>query len=246
MSHARTSLSTGHRYLDIQITDDGSRTLIQTDTGVAFHSGSGAITETRHVYLENSGVATRLRDGRSTSVLEIGLGTGMGLLITLDLAVHMSTPLYYLAVDQQLLSADLLRQLNLGCHLMDPNMSVRFLEWRKSLGGDVSDGRYQWTPDECVRSDIWVTDAREISKNDAAADSFDAIYFDPFAPEVNPGLWESSYLSQLHSMLTDEGCLVTYCVSRQVRESLQSAGFQTRRVKGPRGGKREVMIATKS
>ena len=40
----------------VQITDDNSRTLMHPETGVAFHSASGALAETRHVYLHNSGV----------------------------------------------------------------------------------------------------------------------------------------------------------------------------------------------
>ena len=65
----------------VQITDDDSRTLIDPVGEVAFHSGSGALAETRHVYLKNSGVSARLACGKNTSVLEIGLGTGLGMLL---------------------------------------------------------------------------------------------------------------------------------------------------------------------
>ena len=53
----------------MQVTDDNSRTLIDPVTGVAFHSASGALAETRHVYLNNSGVKERLSQGDPTAVL---------------------------------------------------------------------------------------------------------------------------------------------------------------------------------
>ncbi|MEM6364645.1 MAG: hypothetical protein AAF745_09480, partial [Planctomycetota bacterium] len=44
---------------EIQLTDDGSRTLIHQPSGVAYHSGCGARTECDHVYVRNGGLIER-------------------------------------------------------------------------------------------------------------------------------------------------------------------------------------------
>ncbi len=244
MSRPRTTLSIGHPTLVVQITDDESRTLVDPQTHVAYHSGSGAMAETRHVYLINSGVDQRLSDGTATSVLEIGLGTGMALLATLDAAIAVDTPLSYTALENQWLDAGILRQLNLDRLVMQKAIVAQFLAWRGSLETPVPSGSYAWQagPQQSVTvhhedASVWAAEASDV---------YDAIYFDPFAPEANPELWQPSLVARMHAMLADGGRLVTYCVNRRVRDVFASVGFDVKRVRGPLGGKREVMIATKT
>ncbi len=232
----------GHE-LAVQITDDQSRTLVNAATDVAYHSASGAITETRHVYLGNSGVADRLLSGTATSVLEIGLGTGMGLLLTLDAAFSGGTPLDYTAIENDWLGTDALSRLELDAQLNDPSIATRFLYWRESLGEHVPFGTHHWQPGPDQRVTVCHQNARLWAVD--AIRTYDAIYFDPFAPNVNGELWQTDFLARMHSLLSHDGCLVTYCVSRQVRDDFASVGFDVERVRGPEGGKREVMVATK-
>lgn len=77
------------------------------------------------------------------------------------------------------------------------------------------------------------------------AGPFDAIYFDPFAPEVDGQFWQADYLAKLFPLLRSGGTLVSYCVKSVVQRSLRNAGFAVRTVRGPAGGKREVLIATR-
>jgi tRNA U34 5-methylaminomethyl-2-thiouridine-forming methyltransferase MnmC len=48
----------------------------------------------------------------------------------------------------------------------------------------------------------------------------------------------------MRSWLNADGRLVTYCVSRMVRERFREAGFDVHKLRGPCGGKREVLMAT--
>jgi tRNA U34 5-methylaminomethyl-2-thiouridine-forming methyltransferase MnmC len=225
------------------VTDDESRTLVDPQTQVAYHSASGAVAETRHVYLENSGVAERLSAGRPTTVLEVGLGTGLGMLLTLDAARVAKTSLHYTALEYEWLEAGVLRQLKMGKELCDPPLATRFLHWRESLGETVPDGRYHWHAAGEQSINVHVIDA--LQWNEDVSTVFDAIYFDPFAPDKNPELWQPRFLARMHRVLSNDGRLVSYCVNRKVRDDFATAGFQVRRVPGPKGGKREVMVATK-
>ena len=253
----------GRDDLVVQITDDGSRTLLDVEMGVAFHSASGAVTETKHVYLDNSLVSQRLGEGKTSRVLEIGLGTAMGLLLTLDQAIEHRVALEYNSLELRLLPADVLSQLNLHEHLEHPWLAAAFLDWRRNLGEEVADGQYVWEVDHAmshsmgrdlttagnegqpdaspIRCTISVGDFSHHAFEDDA--TYDAIYFDPFAPSASPDLWSGENCSKLRKQLSPGGRLTTYCVSREVREKFCTAGFDVKRVRGPEGGKREVLIA---
>ncbi len=227
----------------IQITDDASRTLIDPVTGVAFHSASGALAETRHVYLNNSGVAATLASGNSACVLEIGLGTGMGMLLSVDDAVRGGAKLEYHALELDWLPVDVLKQLDLQAGLMTPELGDRYLAWREKCGSTPDPGSYRWQYTQDISVSIHHHDARQFRFEGAVA--FDAIYFDPFAPSVNHDLWTPEFLGRMHGLLRSGGHLVTYCVNRRVKDALQCCGFEIKCLPGPVGGKREVMRATR-
>ena len=71
----------------MQDTADGSRTLYSERYAQTFHSDKGAVTESRHVFLEASGVTERVQQGEATTVLEVGFGTGLNFFLTADLAL---------------------------------------------------------------------------------------------------------------------------------------------------------------
>ena len=241
----RQRLPTAESGVVVQVTDDGSRTLVRTgDHGQredAYHSASGAVAETRHVYLENSGIADRLRRGQPASVLEVGLGTGMGMLMSLEAAIRGGAPLRFVALENRWLPAAMLHQLEPACWVRDGELASRFLQWRDGLPETVPAGRYRWSIDPQREVEVHVADARHWTPE--AGERFDAIYFDPFAPATDPELWQRPVLERMRRALSAGGRLTSYCVSRPVREAFASAGFAVERVPGPPGGKREVLVA---
>ncbi len=238
---ARRHLPTAEPDLEIQITDDGSRTLVRTDRSDAYHSGCGAIAESRHVYLQNSGVRDRLADGRATRVLELGFGTGMNALMTIDLAVRYHASLRYVALDLRLPDAETLAGLLPQTWVDDPRLADSFLAWRSASDSSIPESLC-WSPADNVVLEIRLADFHAFRPDDDAG--FDAIYFDPFAPATDPASWSVEIFARMRQSLAPEGRLVTYCVSRRVRDACRDAGLDVRRVAGPSGGKREVMIAT--
>jgi len=225
-----------------ELTDDGSRTLVRTDSGDAYHSGSGAIAETRRVYLENGGVVQRLRRGVPTKVLEVGLGTGMGLLLTLDAAGNANASLSYVAIENGWIPASVWSCLAPESWPVDPALVRGFRSFRESLPAEVGPGVYRWRISGKLDVEIHVDDAKRCAATEPAAE-YDAIYFDPFAPHSQPELWRPPMLGRMFACLRPGGRLVTYCVSRPVRETLRSVGFAVQRAAGPPGGKRDVLIA---
>lgn len=237
----RKTITTDHPRWDIQITDDGTRTLIDREGKVGFHSAAGAITETRSVYLENSGVAARLQRCQTTAVLEVGLGTSMALLVTLDAAAKAGASLRYLALEAEWLPAGLVRQLGPADWVSDPQLAEHYLTWRNLYPDRPAKGDYHWQLDE--RREVRVRICDVTHDRWQPSEIYDAVYFDPFAPDVDDTLWSTEVLAWLHSLLRRNGRLVTYCVSRSVRERMAAVGFSVSVVDGPRAGKRNVLVA---
>ncbi|QDV45973.1 tRNA 5-methylaminomethyl-2-thiouridine biosynthesis bifunctional protein MnmC [Stieleria neptunia] len=238
----RETFPTDRQDLIVQVTDDGSLTLVRAGSDDAFHSGCGAASETRHVYLRNSGVLDRLRDRKQTRVLEIGLGTSMAMLMTLDAAVARDTVLEYVAIETDWISAATLEYLKPRDWTARPDLVDAYLDFRRSLPDEVPPGTYRWRFDARRTVVIEVSDVRDWS--DATRSPFDAIYYDPFCCESAPELWTSDCFRSMRRSIRDTGKLTTYSCSRPVRDALEQAGWQVQRVPGPVGGKREVIIAS--
>lgn len=231
----------------VETTDDGSHTLVRRDGDLAFHSGCGAASECDHVYLANGGF-TGLETGWPMSVLEVGLGTGLAMLRTLDRVVAANRSLHYVALEQAAVPHEVLQQLDLGRGLADSTLADQFLRYwdRASRDRQKSPQSIElqvstWQVDATRRVTVIFTDAKAWLAN--ATDIFDTVYFDPFDPQSNPELWTEDVFADVARCMRPGGRLVTYCVKGEIRRRMVAAGFEVRRVPGPIGGKREVLIA---
>jgi tRNA U34 5-methylaminomethyl-2-thiouridine-forming methyltransferase MnmC len=73
---------------------------------------------------------------------------------------------------------------------------------------------------------------------------FDIIYYDAFAPNAQPELWEEPMLMRMYDALQSGGVLTTYCAKGAFKRSLKKIGFTVEALPGPKG-KREMTRAIK-
>ena len=220
------------------ITEDGSRTAYSEKFQQTYHSQYGALNEARQVYLENSGIADRLRAGKETSVLEIGFGLGLNFLVTAASAKKHQAQLDYTGIENALISPIQFKQLQYDSihELEDVSACVdRILVKHQSGISPIRE------IEDHVALKIIPENAQSI---DFGNDEYHAVYLDAFSPDVNPELWTETFLVKLHACLIRGGTLTTYCVKGCVRRSLETVGFQLEKKTGPRG-KREVLLAVR-
>jgi len=221
-------------------TADGSQTLYSERYAQTFHSDKGAITESNHVFLGLSGVAERLSQQQATSVLEVGFGTGLNFFLTADEALSHKTKLHYLALEQNLLSADIVKTLEYQQELKHKELLAAYLAFRNSLEAKPT-GKQVFSYEE-VTLELFLGEATVQTFPDGF---FDAVYQDAFSPEANAELWSFSFLTKLFLALKPTGILTTYSVKGDIRRLLASIGFEVKKVKGPPNGKKEVLKAVK-
>ena len=223
-------------------TGDGSLTLHSERYGQTFHSHHGAVAESKHVFIENSGIGDRLRAGEATSVLEVGFGTGLNCWMTADLAVESGAALEIMSLEQDLLQADVVRELRYGEYLNNPELLERYLTFRDSLPTQVPPGEWRVQLSDSVSLVLRIGRAEETHLPEAWAD---AVYHDAFSPDANAELWSEDFLAKLLVCLKPGGLLVTYSVKGDIRRRLESLGFDVSKKPGPPGGKREMLVALK-
>ena len=220
---------------------DGSQTLFSERYEQTFHSNKGALSESKHIFLNASGVRKRLHKKLYTSILEIGFGTGLNFFLTADLALKTGTKLDYSALEQDLLPADLVQSLNYKDYLKRSDLLIAYLVFRDELPPQVPPGNYSFQF-EGVGLELRAGEATEQSFQE---NNFDAIYQDAFSPDANPELWTESFFGKLSTALKPGGVMTTYSVKGDVRRCLKALGLEVEKRPGPPGGKREMLRARK-
>ncbi len=214
-----------------QRTADGSLTLFHTDLGATYHSMHGAVQESMHVFIQ-AGLARQ--EQATVDLLEVGLGTGLNLLLTWIRCYEGKCRVNYTALEPHPVHADTLHALAHAGELAWPGLHAPFVdrmcagagEWQPELGG--------------LRFRRLATPAQDLNEQGA----YDLVYFDAFAPATQPALWTGAVMQRMHAALRPGGALVTYCAKGEVRRTMQAAGFSVERLPGP-PGKREMMRAIK-
>lgn len=212
-------------------TADGSLTLHSALWNEPYHSVHGAVQESTHVFikagLEHMG-KTRIE------VLEVGLGTGLNLLLTWVRCLEGKLEVNYTALEPHPLSRDQLEALDHCMDLAWPGLHEPFLERMTSPSQEV----------HAVMGGLRFRKLGMRVHDFSANDEFDLIYFDAFGPRSQPHMWTVEVFQRLFAALRPGGVLVTYCAKGEVRRAMQVAGFGVERLQGP-PGKSEMLRATK-
>ncbi len=227
---------------EVVVTDDGSRTLFSPAYQQTFHSESGALSESKLVFIENSGLRQRLQAGQSTRVLEIGFGTGQNFCLSASIALQNSAVLHYHTVDHNFLPGKVIDHLQFS----DSTELNTGFEWLQSWYPSIEllkVGQVFQVDRDGIDFQATCSPADALELESAI---YDIVYLDAFSPENNAELWTAAFFKKLYSALQPDGRLVTYCVKSEIQRRLQSAGFDVRKTPGPVGGKREVLIAVKN
>ncbi|MDV3309438.1 MAG: tRNA (5-methylaminomethyl-2-thiouridine)(34)-methyltransferase MnmD [Cyclobacteriaceae bacterium] len=213
-------------------TDDGSHSLYHTALNETYHSRHGALTESRHVFIEN-GLAQVPPSVDPIRVLEVGFGTGLNALLTWLYARSSERLVYYTGIEPFPLKADTWRLLNYSTSLSAEREFTTLHEasWNEAheLDAFFHFSKLSMGIEDFVASGLL----------------FDVVYYDAFAPEKQPAMWSSEALGVTVGAMRQKGILVTYCAKGQFRRTLRSLGMEVEALPGP-PGKREMTRARKT
>ncbi|MBX2971832.1 MAG: tRNA (5-methylaminomethyl-2-thiouridine)(34)-methyltransferase MnmD [Flavobacteriales bacterium] len=213
-------------------TADGSLTLRSEQLDEQYHSVHGAVQESTHVFirmgLEHVGKP-------HVDVLEVGLGTGLNLLLTWIRCLEGKCTVHYTALEPFPVERAQLETLGHCSELAWPGLHEPFME-RMTVHRDDP-----WEPLGGLVFRKLPVQVQGFAEEAMA----DVIYFDAFGPPTQPEMWTLDVFQRMYKALRPGGVLVTYCAKGEVRRTMQAAGFTVGRLPGP-PGKREMLRGTRS
>lgn len=215
-------------------TQDGSHSIFSEEFKVSYHSKYGAVRETQHVFID---AALRFKAvlKKDIRILEMGFGTGLNALMTYLEAQKRNLYIDYTTVEAYPIN----------------NVQVSLLNYNEVLGVSEADKHClqrlhsaPWNVKYAISDNFTLLKLHTFFETVEFKEEFDIIYFDAFAPNAQPHLWEEPLLKKMYNALLPEGILTTYCAKGEVKRTLKAVGFEIERLQGP-PGKREMTRAVK-
>lgn len=220
---------------EIIVTGDGSHSVVIPEMGITYHSTHGAIQESMHVFIQ-SGLRYFSADKKTenVSILEMGFGTGLNALLTIAEAEKNQQKIYYESIELYPLEPSVYTHLNYCEQLQRPDLEPLFMLIH-----------------ECAwNTPVDVTPYCSFKKNHISLAGFSTdklfniVYFDAFAPDIQPDLWTAEKFGKLYGLMDTNAVLTTYCSKSIVRKAMIEAGFAIEKIPGP-PHKREMVRAVK-
>jgi tRNA U34 5-methylaminomethyl-2-thiouridine-forming methyltransferase MnmC len=182
-----------------------------------YFSLENGMEETRHVFLGGNDLPARFVDG--FHVAELGFGTGLNFLVTLQAfrAAGCGGTLFFTSFEAYPMAMD------------DLHAALRAFE---GLPDDLATAEDFPTllegPDFVLR--VILGDAREtLPVWDSHADAW---FLDGFSPAKNPELWSAEMMAEVARHTGKGGTAATYTAAGFVRRGMADAGFEVNRVAG--------------
>ncbi|MBZ0167065.1 MAG: tRNA (5-methylaminomethyl-2-thiouridine)(34)-methyltransferase MnmD [Candidatus Omnitrophica bacterium] len=216
---------------NVILTQDGSSTLYSAKYQDHYHSTYGALRESRHVFID-AGLRYCQSYLMTVSILEIGLGTGLNVMLTG--LQREGTRIDYTVIEPEPVAPELLLRLN----------------YVQQLGGEDHRPLFErihdspWNTPVSLETDFTLTKFAQTVQEFNSPGQFDLIYFDAFSPSVQPEVWTEDVFKRLFGMCRPRAVLVTYSSKGAVRRAMAMAGFKVEKLPGPLG-KREMVRAQK-
>lgn len=213
---------------ELIITKDGSHSLFVPDLNETYHSVHGSISEAIHVFI-NSGLLSHPK--KKINILEIGFGTGLNTLLTLENIKNRK--IHYTSLEPYPISSEIYNKLNF--HTVTNSNFETFLKLHTS----------DWEEEVFISENFTLYKTQKKIQNFISEKKFDIIYFDAFSPEKQTEMWTTEVFEKCFDLLNKDGFLVTYCAKGIFRRTLKSVGFEVISLDGP-PGKRQMTRANKS
>jgi tRNA U34 5-methylaminomethyl-2-thiouridine-forming methyltransferase MnmC len=193
------------------------RVPISTQFDDPYFSLENGMAETRHVFLEGNDLPARFKDG--FHVAELGFGTGLNFLVTLQAfrASGCAGTLQFTSFEA------------FPMQMADLQKALRFFQ---GLPDDLA--RQSVFPEHLEGADfslrVIIGDARlTVPKWSGRADAW---FLDGFSPAKNPELWTEQLMRDVAQHTVKGGTAATYTAAGFVRRGLANAGFTVNRVAG--------------
>jgi len=214
----------------IKVTDDGSHTLYIPSLDEHYHSHFGALTESKHIFIE---AGLNFCKGDRISILEVGFGTGLNALLTALNAHETQRKITFTTLEKYPLPPGILSTLN--------HPEIAGTDGRK-LFNDIHGA--EWEVPVIITPLFTIIKNRMDLVTDEPGGIFDLVYFDAFGPDKQPEMWSHNVMEKIVRVTHQGTIFVTYSAKGSLKRMLKDLGFEVTLLPGP-PGKRVITRAVK-
>jgi queuine tRNA-ribosyltransferase len=207
---------------EIVRTRGGALAVRSRQAGEIMHPGVGPLVEAEQLYVRQSRLAERLRAARAPLVLfDVGLGAGSNALAARavsEAAPAEAAPLHLISFERDLGALALALEAGEAFGFVgEAAIAARAL----LASGRHDSARTSW---RLEAGDLLAALAAWSARGDESARA-DVVFWDPFSPRANPGLWTVAAFSAIRRCAGPACTLYTYSASTAVRVALLLAGW---------------------
>lgn len=223
------------------LSKDGSSTVYSSKFQQYYHNPNGAVTESRYIFFESSGIIDQLEASlHPIHIFEVGFGTGLNFLLLLDeyISSNSNQPVHFYSVEAFPVDFETAQKFNFGRFLENSSLETLLPPIFQDL--KPGENTSQPIPDKEVYLHVYYSRFDELKMLNH---SIDFVFHDAFSPEVNDELWTIDTFKKIASFCTKDAILTTYCAASKARAAMASAGWFLGKKVGALG-KREMTIAS--
>ncbi|MGJ7544215.1 FAD-dependent 5-carboxymethylaminomethyl-2-thiouridine(34) oxidoreductase MnmC [Variovorax sp. LT1R16] len=197
--------------------------------GDIYHTETGALAQSRHVFLGGCGLPGAWADLPQWRILETGFGFGLNFLATWQ--AWRDDParpalLHFVSIEAHPVGAEDLRRAASSypeLHALAEELAAQWLELLPGFHRLAFDGGR-------VLLTLCVGDVQAVLK--AQRFEADSLFLDGFSPVQNPDMWSADTLKAVSRFARRGTGLATWTIARAVRDTLAQLGFQVRKAPG--------------
>ncbi len=227
------------------LTDDGSITCLDRDSGELYHNRAGAYSEALKNYVQACDLADRLYRQAKVLVLDVCFGLGYNTFVFLD---------YFLQQIERLST----KHDEMLCHIVGIDWDSEILAVVPEVLADFRFMEFcqklNWTPDAIrqmildwqkygkhqikfsgetklvIEIEMKFADLRKtVPELAGQGHHFDYIFHDGFSPRSMPELWTVDLFREYAKMIGHDGRIITYSSAAAVRGAFKECGLQVRK-----------------
>jgi tRNA U34 5-methylaminomethyl-2-thiouridine-forming methyltransferase MnmC len=218
--------------MKIIVTGDGSASLYSGQFNETYHSRFGAVQESMHVFIHAGLDQCALKD---IAILEIGFGTGLNALLTLQQSIEKGTRIYYYTIELYPLQ----QEVYTGLDYADSVSFEGSADYYRALH------RAEWNRDVEITPDFTIRKIKgSLLEVPLPGNLFNVVFFDAFSPDTQPEMWTEEIFGKVYAAMQQGAVLTTYCVKGVVKRAMKGVGLAIEKLPGP-PGKREMIRAFK-
>lgn len=203
-----------------------------------YFSRSGAIPESRYVFLQQNRLPHAWLHKKAFHICETGFGTGLNFLLTFDLWRRFSHPqaqLFYTSIEKHPIPLPFLKKI----HEAWPELKTLSEILLSSYPFSSEKGEIRLSfPEFRIQLTLLFDEVAALERY--LEYDVDAWFLDGFSPAVNPEMWQEPLFSLMGKKSSPNGSFATFTAAGLVKRGLEKEGFLVEKCRGF-SGKREML-----